>query len=1074
MSCLTSLISLELLAPMLRNRDRSSNGESDSQQKVVQPDELIAQLRERIVILEQENSALWADLKACQRSPAATERVMELEKAYAVLQTQLAERHRCEQELQEQVVIAQEQKKAAQDQVAELAQAKEKLARANEEILEREQEKAMLLSISEAIATVRDKEELFTVLMEQIKPVIGFDNNATIFLFDHQYQSYCFWLHRLYRPNSATPAFTDWTKQSTSVHADPLAQYLIAERKALIIEIEDAERLFPEQTGVKWAVEIGLKQALHAPLQVGGTLLGFLSFDTKREGSFTEAKLPLVQSVADQVAVAVANILANEKIIAQQAALLQAEQARSAELAKVNEALKQSLDVLATEPELEKFVGHVLKAIAHQFQSPLTEYWYHLEDTAYIALINWQGRILDRVAIAQTFPSHAGLNGFKVPPELIGCESLQQRKQEVVYDDYSTNPFVKNLAWVVVELIPRGLIKEINVPLVLGDTCIGSLSIHLPRDHAFTEEQLELAQALGHQVTLAVQLTQLAEEAKQVAITREQEKAASARAAELAKINEVLQAEIALRQQVEIALRESERCFRGIFEQAAVGIAITSLDGRWLQVNQRLCDIVGYPEVELTALTFRDITHPDALAADLDAIPRLINGEIPQRQVEKQYICKDGTPVWVHLTISVAHDDTQAAAYFICVIQDITQRKEAELVSIGQQQALQRSLNLLATEPELDKFLGQVLITVTEQLGAPVADIWLDDTEQDITWLHLTSWNGHILTASEQPNHPGATPLPLCVFRHYSSWVTLHEQDEPYIYYDVPNHPELLVAFRDWAAARGGIQMLLLVPLVFGDTHLGTLAIGHQQNPPPSPKELELAKALAQQVVLALQLTRLAKEVRQAALLEERNRLAGEIHDTLAQAFTGISIQLGVAKRISHQDPDEVQTILNRVDKLAQAGLREARRSVWALHPSAVEYTNLAHSLSRCVEQITNGTNVRVEFRVQGTPSDLPAIIGMNLLHIGQEALVNALKHAHPQTVWLELTFESQSVCLCVRDDGRGFTLPSNSNNVSGGFGLVSMQQRAERIGAQLTISSRLEHGTEVLVQSLMFEGIQP
>ena len=126
------------------------------------------------------------------------------------------------------------------------------------------------------------------------------------------------------------------------------------------------------------------------------------------------------------------------------------------------------------------------------------------------------------------------------------------------------------------------------------------------------------------------------------------------------------------------ALRASEERFRSTFEQAAVGIAHVGLDGRWLRVNQRLCDIVGYTRDELLTRTFQDITHPDDLDTDLAGARQLLAGTIPSHSAEKRYFHKNGSVVWINLTVSVAHDPCGVPEYFITVVEDISARKRAE------------------------------------------------------------------------------------------------------------------------------------------------------------------------------------------------------------------------------------------------------------------------------------------------------------------------------------------------------------------------------------------------------------
>lgn len=129
---------------------------------------------------------------------------------------------------------------------------------------------------------------------------------------------------------------------------------------------------------------------------------------------------------------------------------------------------------------------------------------------------------------------------------------------------------------------------------------------------------------------------------------------------------------------VEQSLRESEARFAATFEQAAVGIALVSPQGHWLRVNRKLCDIVGYSKTELLGLTFQDITHPDDLTADLEQVRRMLENEIDTYSMEKRYLRKDGSLVWINLTVALVWTADRQPAYFVSVIEDIDARKTAE------------------------------------------------------------------------------------------------------------------------------------------------------------------------------------------------------------------------------------------------------------------------------------------------------------------------------------------------------------------------------------------------------------
>jgi two-component system cell cycle sensor histidine kinase/response regulator CckA len=131
-------------------------------------------------------------------------------------------------------------------------------------------------------------------------------------------------------------------------------------------------------------------------------------------------------------------------------------------------------------------------------------------------------------------------------------------------------------------------------------------------------------------------------------------------------------------EQAKDVLAESEERFRATFEQAAVGIAQVGLDGRWLRVNQKLCDILGYTSQEMRAQTFQEITYAEDLSTDLEHRQRLISGAISTYSREKRYVRKDNSLIWINLTVSSVHDASGQPIYFISILEDITARKQAE------------------------------------------------------------------------------------------------------------------------------------------------------------------------------------------------------------------------------------------------------------------------------------------------------------------------------------------------------------------------------------------------------------
>jgi signal transduction histidine kinase len=260
-----------------------------------------------------------------------------------------------------------------------------------------------------------------------------------------------------------------------------------------------------------------------------------------------------------------------------------------------------------------------------------------------------------------------------------------------------------------------------------------------------------------------------------------------------------------------------------------------------------------------------------------------------------------------------------------------------------------------------------------------------------------------------------------------------------------------------------GIKTLLIIPLTSGGQTNGELSFRFTEDRDFDPEELEIARALAIQASLAIHLTRLAKSARQSAVLEERNQLAGEIHDALAQSFTAISMQLGVAgERLAAKQGDPLSQI-QRANEIAKFGLAQARRSILSLHSSAIEQSGLTMRLQRLVETSNVAGLLRCDFRSDSIPEErLPPRIQHELLRFAQEAISNAVRHAKPTVVSVTLRWEPPNLMLQVKDNGSGIS--SANLKKSEGFGLRNMRNRASQLDGKLDIHTAAGHGTSIVL----------
>jgi len=204
---------------------------------------------------------------------------------------------------------------------------------------------------------------------------------------------------------------------------------------------------------------------------------------------------------------------------------------------------------------------------------------------------------------------------------------------------------------------------------------------------------------------------------------------------------------------------------------------------------------------------------------------------------------------------------------------------------------------------------------------------------------------------------------------------------------------------------------------------------------------------------------------RYALLVEERARLAREVHDNLAQGFVGISSQLDVVEMSLPKDADPARAYLDLARRMARHSLTEARRSVMDLRASALDDQDLGSALESATRQWTEGSGIDAEVNVSGETSKLPEETAHHLLRIAQEAVTNVLKHARATKITLNLHIEPQRLTLKIQDDGCGFEREDVFASTNGHFGLMGMQERAERLGGKLQLKSEPAKGTLVYVE---------
>jgi PAS domain S-box-containing protein len=379
---------------------------------------------------------------------------------------------------------------------------------------------------------------------------------------------------------------------------------------------------------------------------------------------------------------------------------------------------------------------------------------------------------------------------------------------------------------------------------------------------------------------------------------------------------------------------------------------------------------------------------------------------------------------------------------------------------------MMRSLDVLATEAAPEKFIAEMLRTIGQRLHAQSVMLWLRNQEDDS--LHLRLMIEDDQQVAPDPDHP--------FVKDPQAWKRSLQLQEmlftkaPVVCDDIEQDPLLGAEFREYLMNRGRKKFLAIPMFVLGEVR-GFIGIQHVERGAYRPEEIELAQALAHHVMLATHGAELAEQRRHAVVLEERTRMARDIHDTLAQGFTGVIIQLDTSvEALRDEEPEDAAKHIRRARELARESLTEARRSVHALRPQALEKATFADALRAIITNTTAGTSLHSDFQLKGEPHELQPAVEENLLHIGQEALSNVLKHANATRFQARLSFDSDAVRLELCDNGKGFVADWANG---GGIGLIGMRERAEQIGARLAVTSKPGNGTKIIAVSAYQEPVK-
>jgi PAS domain S-box-containing protein len=477
------------------------------------------------------------------------------------------------------------------------------------------------------------------------------------------------------------------------------------------------------------------------------------------------------------------------------------------------------------------------------------------------------------------------------------------------------------------------------------------------------------------------------------------------------------------------ALRTSEERLQDIVDNTTAVIFVKDLNLHYLLVNSEFERRHQVQRDQIRGKTDFDV-HPYEVAEAVRGNDRqVIEAGVPI-QFEETVPSAEGERSYVSLKFLLR--DRTEEPYAICgIATDITESKRAEAMQaaiarerelFAQQratelakanEALRGCFDALASVPELDEFLGQVMAVITRHLGAVASTLRVLNLKQNTLPLELVFQDGRVMSPDEA--------------KYPETWRSLSlVEQRAATFLDQPTtvarlldpHSPIPEGLRSYLLGLS-IKTLLIIPLTLGGQAHGQLSFRFTDERDFQAEELEIARALATQASLAIQLTQLAKTARQSAVLEERNRLAGEIHDSLAQNFAGISMQLLIAAEEMQMKSEDALSHVERAIDLARFGLSEARRSALSLRSDIIEESGLIEALKRLVERADIPRLLRCSFRSSKVSEEsLAPWVQQDLLRIAQEAISNAIRHARPTVISVSLRRNPPNLVLKIKDNG--------------------------------------------------------
>jgi two-component system nitrate/nitrite sensor histidine kinase NarX len=500
----------------------------------------------------------------------------------------------------------------------------------------------------------------------------------------------------------------------------------------------------------------------------------------------------------------------------------------------------------------------------------------------------------------------------------------------------------------------------------------------------------------------------------------------------------------------------SEEEYRNIFEAASDGLVIYDIGtDSVVEANPAACEMHGYTHQEFIGLNPAVFMLPESHALFLEQVQAAKPGSVFESLIV--HLRSDGSVF--HAEVRRSLINYRGRPCLLSAIRDVSQRIQTEKILGGQIKShMREQATLLAISHTLAS-------TLEFQPG-----LILDQLREIIEYTHcglfaLEDSTLVTLAVRGTPQLEGSLPFRIHL-QGPETLAALFNEHKPIriadVWSDNPQAQFLRSLLNDGASVlMEGMQSWMWVPLAVKSRVIGGVGVAHEKRNYFTSHHADLALSVANQAAITLINAELYEQAQALAVLEERQRLARNLHDAINQSLFSAGLIAEVLPRLWDRDQQEARQSLEDLRKLTRGAMAEMRALLAELRPSTLTDAELGDLLSLLGNAFTGRTNIPAKVSVTGQGT-LPAEVQVTIYRVCQEALNNVAKHARASLVEIDLKHEGTSIELSIRDDGQGF---DPEQIASGHYGLSMMHERAEGVGAGLSITSQPGHGTQLTIR---------